>query len=354
LSYLQFHYLNIFEDRPMRILHFLLLMFILLPCTAGADQGAGGADQVETIIFPPLGCGADSPFVSWDGKQGQTLCQNGQTILKNALPACSLGQYVSFDGQSYVCRTVPTCGANELLSYDGSAFECRNTNVPTCAPNQVLTFDGNSYTCVRRTDDIPTCAANQFLTYNGSYQCSTVQAPSIPNCAANEVVTGDGSQLSCAPAPPSSWTTSGPHIYNSNAGFVGIGTPNPGELLDVNGTVKAVDILLTSDRRQKRDITELNRQDALQKLLKLRPVAFRWKKDNRDDMGVIAQELQPVFPELVNTNRDGSLSIRAVALIAPLIASVQELNARVEKLEKENTLVKNSAQSTSPAYRADR
>jgi len=48
---------------------------------------------------------------------------------------------------------------------------------------------------------------------------------------------------------------------------------------------------------------------------------------------VIAQETARVLPNLVDTDANGIMSVDYIQLIAPLIASVQELDARVRELE---------------------
>ncbi|MDD2773838.1 MAG: tail fiber domain-containing protein, partial [Elusimicrobiales bacterium] len=117
------------------------------------------------------------------------------------------------------------------------------------------------------------------------------------------------------------------------AGSVGIGTASPSQMLEVNGTAKMTDIILTSDRRMKTDIAPLDGRSALDKVMKLKPVSFRWKTSHLPDMGVIAQDLQQVFPDLVITNPDGMLSVRSMSLISPVIAALQELEARNRALE---------------------
>jgi len=52
-------------------------------------------------------------------------------------------------------------------------------------------------------------------------------------------------------------------------------------------------------------------------------------------MGVIAQEVEKVFPELVTTDEQGRKKVEYEGLIAPLIAAVKELDERVRSLETE-------------------
>ena len=52
-------------------------------------------------------------------------------------------------------------------------------------------------------------------------------------------------------------------------------------------------------------------------------------------MGVIAQEVEKVFPELVTTDEQGRKKVEYEGLIAPLIEAVKELDDRVRSLEAE-------------------
>ena len=90
-----------------------------------------------------------------------------------------------------------------------------------------------------------------------------------------------------------------------------------------------------SDKRLKKDIKELN--NSLEKLSQIRGVEFYWKKkgwSKRKQFGVIAQELQKVYPDMV-IKKNGYLRVNYQALIAPLIESVKELKKENEKLKNE-------------------
>lgn len=72
---------------------------------------------------------------------------------------------------------------------------------------------------------------------------------------------------------------------------------------------------------------------------RLRGVSFEWASDaprgySGPDLGVIAQEVEEVFPELVRTDERGFKQVNYAGLIAPLIEAVKELDARVQALER--------------------
>lgn len=85
-----------------------------------------------------------------------------------------------------------------------------------------------------------------------------------------------------------------------------------------------------SDERLKSNVQRL--QNPMENLLKLNGVTFNWKQNDQADVGLIAQDVQKVYPQLVRTDR-GHLQVDYQKLVAPLIESVRELNARVVTLE---------------------
>lgn len=88
-------------------------------------------------------------------------------------------------------------------------------------------------------------------------------------------------------------------------GNVGVGTTSPVEKLDVNGDIRCVDLTETSDAQLKTDVQPLG--GVIEKLDRIRGVSFRWNAQARSlgamsetrQIGVLAQELEQVFPELV-------------------------------------------------------
>jgi hypothetical protein len=87
-----------------------------------------------------------------------------------------------------------------------------------------------------------------------------------------------------------------------------------------------------SDARLKKDIAPIESPLALVK--QLRGVSFRWNDERRkgaEDFGVIAQELQPLLPQLVH-HGETSLGVSYISLIPILIEAVKELAGEVDDL----------------------
>lgn len=132
-----------------------------------------------------------------------------------------------------------------------------------------------------------------------------------------------------------------------SAGNLGVGITTPGYKLDVqggdinaSGSVRAGGLALTSDIRYKREIEII--PDALEKILRIRGVSYNWRSqefpekhfNDRHQIGVIAQEVEAQFPEVVDTNKDGYKSVNYAALIAPVIEAVKKLYHQVTGVEE--------------------
>ena len=122
------------------------------------------------------------------------------------------------------------------------------------------------------------------------------------------------------------------------------GTANGGTTLFIiypNGNATLSGILTEdSDSRLKKNIQTLS--SPLEKITALRGVEFEWKdRENQStQIGLVAQEVAEVFPELVQVDANGTHSVAYSHLVAPLIEAVktqqteiQTLRERVQKLE---------------------
>ena len=94
--------------------------------------------------------------------------------------------------------------------------------------------------------------------------------------------------------------------------------------MHMDGDVTASAYYYTSDERLKEDIADLDGWPVLEVL---NPKSYRYKKDGRHSMGLIAQDVEKVLPHLVQTDEDGMKSVNYLDLIGPLIDEVQNLHA---------------------------
>ena len=102
--------------------------------------------------------------------------------------------------------------------------------------------------------------------------------------------------------------------------------------IDVSGRIVADgDITAYSDERLKKDIKTI--EGALDKTKALRGVEFTRIADDSKSIGVVAQELEAILPELVLTDDEGMKSVNYAQITGLLIEAVKELSAKVDKLE---------------------
>ena len=93
------------------------------------------------------------------------------------------------------------------------------------------------------------------------------------------------------------------------------------------GTTYATSFIYSSDERLKKNIFTL--EDSLEKINKLRWVSFDWREDDVKDIGLIAQEIEEVYPDLVKTSDEGMKSVQYGNIVAILIEWVKELYTKV-------------------------
>jgi hypothetical protein len=137
---------------------------------------------------------------------------------------------------------------------------------------------------------------------------------------------------------------------------VGIGTATPGQALDVVGNIRASGCVYynggsigtcASDRGLKTNIQAF--PPVLEKLARLQPVQFDWRASNPPEYrfgpgrnsGLIAQEVEKVFPELVSADAKGFKQVNYSELPYLMLQAIRELKAendrlrgQVEELEK--------------------
>ncbi len=146
----------------------------------------------------------------------------------------------------------------------------------------------------------------------------------------------------------------------THRGSVGIGNVSPAYKLDVSGNAQVITLLETSDARLKKDIKTLG--NTLGKISQLRGVSYRWNEEiekepivdemleaetlktdliekmpapaliGRTRIGLLAQEVEEIFPEVVYTDDMGMKSIAYTHLIGPLIEAVKDLKFENETL----------------------
>jgi hypothetical protein len=122
-----------------------------------------------------------------------------------------------------------------------------------------------------------------------------------------------------------------------NSSRVGIGMTSGGEKLEVNGNVKATSFISTSDRRLKKNIRSIS---GIEAILQLNGYEYDWIANNEADGGVIAQEVEKIFPNAVRTDTNGMKAVKYQYLIAPLIEASKDLHQMCKASEDQIARIK--------------
>jgi hypothetical protein len=134
------------------------------------------------------------------------------------------------------------------------------------------------------------------------------------------------------------WTGSTDRNYGSermrilNDGKIGIGTGSPAYNLDVVGTIRASsDVLAFSDSNFKFNLEPI--MNAMAAIKEIQGYKFDIPtQDNKRHVGVLAQEVEKVLPEVVYTQEDGKKSVAYGNIVALLIEGIKELQNQIDEL----------------------
>jgi len=131
------------------------------------------------------------------------------------------------------------------------------------------------------------------------------------------------------------WTSQGQKMVINSAGNVGIGNTTPSTYkLDVVGTIRATgDVIAFSDIRVKENIKTID--NALDKVKSLRGVEYNKIDNPEKSIGVIAQEIEEVIPEVVKEDDQGMKSVAYGNITAVLIEAIKEQQKQIDELKNQ-------------------
>lgn len=125
-------------------------------------------------------------------------------------------------------------------------------------------------------------------------------------------------------------------VYIPSSGNLGIGTTNATSKLTVSGNVFVTGIItatefnFSSDIRLKENIQKID--NPIDKIVRIEGVTFDWKSNNKPSMGVIAQNIEEVLPQLVSG--DDSKTVNYNGIIGLLIECVKTQQEQIDDLTK--------------------
>ena len=331
------------------------------PCHVNGDPVTNPNATINGSPQPNGTCACRNNWTGTTKGDGCTDCDGGYGVThvgdgtsgKLAGPDCQYSRVANcsnrgnIDGNG-VCKCDPT--------YNGSS--CQYSNAVTCNNRGVAQYDGsckcdptyNGSSC--QYNNAVTCNNHGVAQYDGSCACQTVWGG--PNCNTSKCVQGtpnaDGSKCdcncSCTYHGGVDWTicscggtfcstaSGGRYIANgntsaSNTRFEPTLAPIT---LPPGSPPGAKPPMRKSDIRLKTNVETL--PNVLDRIDKIRGVSHDWipsENNNEHTIGVIAQEIQEVYPELVSQGKDGFLRVDYGKLTAVLLQAIKELKAEIRR-----------------------
>ena len=161
---------------------------------------------------------------------------------------------------------------------------------------------------------------------------------------ASSTVSGTGFSTYLASPPAIGGTTAAAgNFTNSQITSLGVGTAASGTTGEIRAT-NNVTAFYSSDIQFKENIRQID--NATQKAIAIGGKYFDWKDDyiankggadgyfmRKNDIGVIAQDVQAVLPEAVRTREDGTLAVDYQKLVSLAFAAISELQSQIEELK---------------------
>ncbi|MCB9336651.1 MAG: tail fiber domain-containing protein [Lewinellaceae bacterium] len=242
---------------------------------------------------------------------------------------------------------------NQWISGDGdpegvSIDDNSNVGIGTSTPNQKLeVFDGNINLKVGNNADDQGIL---FQNLGSSYTWNIFRTDAGSN-KADLVIAGGGTAANPSLLPE--------RFRIADNGNIGIGTASPSEKLHVVGNICATGTIATcSDVRFKKDFQPI--AGALGKIQQLNGLYYYWKKEEFPDrkfnderqIGLIAQEVEALFPEMVLTDNEGYKSLDYSRLTPVLVEAVKEQQKiiengelRMDNIEQQNSMLSAEVES---------
>ena len=101
-----------------------------------------------------------------------------------------------------------------------------------------------------------------------------------------------------------------------------------------NDLIVTGSIFNTSDVRLKHDIKELSEEN-MENLFNLNPIHFRYKNTpNRVHYGFLAQDVEKIFPELVENNNNGYKTVNYQELIPLMLGKIKHMQNEIDELKR--------------------
>jgi hypothetical protein len=271
-----------------------------LPLAGGTMTGTIAFDAAQTF---PVESEIDAHLNTSTATSGEYLSWNGTDYDWAAVPV----GYTDSDVDTHLNTSGATSG--QYLGWNGTDYAWSTVDLST-----KLDLSGGTMT------GAITFAAGQ--TFDG--RDVSADGSKLDGIEAGADVT-DATNVQAAGALMDSEISSLASVKAINQGLSTTSSPT-------FSSVTASDFNTTSDAKLKTNVETL--QGSLDKVKALRGVSFDWEATGTPDIGVIAQEVEEVLPELVNINDNGIKSVKYSNIVGVLIEAIKEQQEQIDALKE--------------------
>jgi hypothetical protein len=221
---------------------------------------------------------------------------------------------------------LPSAISNSAASYANAAFATANTG--TASGSYANSAFSTANSAFAEADSAASYANSGFAVANSGF------------VAANSAGAYANSSFSKA---NNALTAAANTTTNVQFGSFGVGTAASGTTGEIRAT-NNITAYYSSDKRYKKNV--INIQNPLEKLQQINGVEFDWTEEymsqhggedgyfiREHDIGVIAQEIEAILPEIVATREDGYKAVKYDRIVALLIEAIKELKSQIDELK---------------------
>jgi hypothetical protein len=278
----------------------------------GATGVLGGPGATGATGVGSTGATGYTGATGADGRNAATFTSTGSVIIKPGYGLMVENDFVQGNGVLYL-------GPSTL-----NGFTINNATDATSLGTGSLVLSAGGLSVALDTRIGGTVYVTRDIKANGTSTLSDTIINSVKSAAYSSGIPPVGALI----VEGGGWVKEAFNVIGTFTNLVLAGTGTRGLSANNFGQL----LPTPSDVNLKTNIKPLDQ--GLSHVLELNPVSFNYKNTDlygtHTEIGLIAQEVQQLFPETVGVNADGSMSLDYARLVAPLAKAIQDLNAIVQ------------------------
>ena len=221
--------------------------------------------------------------------------------------------------------------SSSLISFDDSILLSQDENsLVSCSEGNCPTDSFNNPLSISSLED-----------FGDGEQERTIVAPFFTSISGSSTVVYGQGEIDGLPAFGITWKNVQPAVGSSDESntFQLLFIRESKEKGESEETINNEETPESSDFRLKTDIVRL--EDSLDKLKQIQGVSYEWENDRQCSIGVIAQQIEPIFPELVLTDNKGYKSVNYTGLLVVALEAIKTLHKKINSLKDKMELPEN-------------